>query len=158
MITNELAKTAGVNSKAIRYYSRIGLLHPIRNPDNGYREYTTNDAARARFIWKAHWLGLTLKDVQTLLNEADSDRSACERTRGIVINRILENQQLLIHVQTIQKRMEAAVASWASIPKSPLHQEHVSDLIDSMECDQEVLSLHENYKFFECENYDNVAP
>ena len=37
MYVNELAIAAGVNAGVVRYYTRIGLLHPERNPDNGYR-------------------------------------------------------------------------------------------------------------------------
>lgn len=39
----ELAKLSGVSSDSIRYYEEVGLLHPRRNPDNHYREYTAED-------------------------------------------------------------------------------------------------------------------
>ena len=73
MIASELAKTAGVNASVIRYYSRIGLLSPVRNPENGYRDFTPDDVDRVRFIKKAKWLGFTLKDVQIILDHSDSD-------------------------------------------------------------------------------------
>ena len=40
MIASEVAKLAGVSTDVVRYYSRIGLINPTRNPDNGYRIYT----------------------------------------------------------------------------------------------------------------------
>jgi DNA-binding transcriptional MerR regulator len=147
MIAHELAKTAGVNASVIRYYSRIGLLNPERNPDNGYREYTFSDANRVRFIRKAKWLGFTLKDVQTILDEADSGKSPCQDVRKIIISRILENQQRLIHLQAIQQRMEAAIEAWKGISNAPANKEHVCDLIDSLECDEEKLDLYAGYKF-----------
>jgi len=147
MIANELAKSAEVNTSVVRYYSRVGLLSPMRNPDNGYREYTANDADRVRFIRKAKWLGFTLKDVQTILDEAASGKSPCQEVRRIIINRMLENQQRLIHLQAIQNRMESAIESWKSVSNGPPNQEHICGLIDSLECDEEKLDLYVGYKF-----------
>ena len=54
MIANEIAKSAGVSANVVRYYSRIGLLNPTRNPDDGYHEYTSQDVIRVRFIRKGN--------------------------------------------------------------------------------------------------------
>lgn len=147
MIANELAKAAGVNASVVRYYSRIGLLNPTRNPDNGYRDYALADTDRVRFIRKAKWLGFTLHDVQTILDHVNSGESPCEEVRRIIINRILENQQRLIHLQAIQNRMESAIESWKAVSNGPPGQEHICDLIDSLECDEEKLDLYAGYKF-----------
>jgi len=147
MFAHKLAKTAGVNPSVVRYYSRIGLLKPLRNPDNGYRDYSSADADRIRFIRKAKWLGFTLKDVQTILNEAESGKSPCQEVRRIIINRMLENQERLIHLQEIQDRMESAIETWKRVSNGPPHEKHVCDLIDSLECDEEKLDLYAGYKF-----------
>lgn len=34
-----LAHRSGTTVHAVRYYTRLGLLRPERNPDNGYRLY-----------------------------------------------------------------------------------------------------------------------
>ena len=128
MIANELAKSAGVNASVIRYYSRIGLLNPIRNPENGYR-------------------GFTLKDVQIILNHSDSGQSPCKEVRRIIIDRVLENQQRLLHLQSIQDRMESAIETWKTVSNGPPNQEHICDLIDSLECEEEKLDLYAGYKF-----------
>jgi len=147
MIANELAKTAEVNTSVVRYYARIGLLNPVRNPDNGYREYTKQDIDRIQFIRKAKWLGFTLNDVKTILHEADSGRSPCEEVRKIIINRIVDNQQQLIRLKTIQKRMENAIASWASISNCPPDEDHICGLIDDLEYREEKLDLYVGHKF-----------
>jgi MerR family Zn(II)-responsive transcriptional regulator of zntA len=147
MMASELAKTAGVNASVIRYYSRIGLLSPCRNPNNGYRDFTPNDVDRVRFIKKAKWLGFTLKDVQTILDHSDSGESPCQDVRKIIVNRIVENQERLLHLQAIQNRMESAIESWKTVSNGPGGQEHICDLIDSLECDEEKLDLYAGYKF-----------
>ena len=146
MFANELARAVGVNASVIRYYTRIGLLHPGRNPGNGYREYAPADIARVRFIRKAKWLGFTLKDVQIILFRSDAGKSPCRQVRGIILERIRENQQRLRHLQSIQERMEAAITAWDSLEDSPPGQ-HVCGLIDSLKCDEEKLDLYAGYKF-----------
>ena len=87
MFANQLAIAAGVNSSVIRYYTRIGLLHPDRNPDNGYRQYAPADVERVRFIRKAKWLGFTLTDVKTIVERTDTGRSPCKKVGSIILNR-----------------------------------------------------------------------
>ena len=146
-MAHELAKSAGVNASVIRYYSRIGLLNPGRNPDNGYREYSPNDADQVRFIRKAKWLGFTLKDVEVILERSDSSKSPCKEVRRIIKIRIVENQERLIHLQAIQSRMESAFESWKLVSNGPDDQDHICDLIDGLECDEEKLDLYAGYKF-----------
>jgi len=40
MHVKELAKRANVPAHVIRYYTKIGLLRPNRDPSNRYREYS----------------------------------------------------------------------------------------------------------------------
>ena len=39
MTANVLAKETDVSLHTIRHYTRIGLLHPSRNPSNNYKVY-----------------------------------------------------------------------------------------------------------------------
>lgn len=148
MIANEVAKSAGVSANVVRYYSRIGLLNPSRNPDNGYREYTPQDVIRVSFIKKAKWLGFTLKDVKVILEEADSGKSPCAKVRRIISERVLENQQRLQHLREIQQRMEMAIAAWASLSDSAPGNENICGLIDDVACDEEMLDLCAGHKFY----------
>ncbi len=38
LTVTELANRSGATPHTVRYYTRMGLLRPERNPDNGYRE------------------------------------------------------------------------------------------------------------------------
>ena len=147
MIASEVAKSAGVSANVVRYYSRIGLLNPTRNPDNGYREYTPLDAIRVRFIRKAKWLGFTLKDVKIILEEVDSGKSPCGEVRRIIAERVRENQQRLEHLQETQERMERAMASWVSLSDSAPGNENICGLIDDLACKEEMLDLCAGHKF-----------
>ena len=147
MIAHEIAELAEVNTNVIRYYSRIGLLSPSRNPTNGYREYTPRDVTRVRFIKKAKWLGFTLKDVKTILGKADAGKSPCGEVRRIINERMLENRQRLDHLQEIQMRMESAMASWALLADSAPGSKSICGLIDGLPCDEKALDLCVGHKF-----------
>ena len=147
MIANEVAKLADVSANVVRYYSRIGLLNPSRNPDNGYREYTPKDVIRVSFIRKAKWLGFTLKDVKTILEKADSGKSPCGEVRRIITERVQENQQRLNHLHEIQERMERAVESWTLLSDSAPGDEHICGLIDDLACNEETLDLCAGHRF-----------
>lgn len=146
MIAHQLAKSAGVKASVVRYYTRIGLLHPDRNPKNGYRQYAPADIERVRFIRKARWLGFTISDVKTILERADAGESPCGTVRGIVLTRLKENELRLRHLQDIQNRMKAAIESWEGQEDGPPGR-HVCDLIDSLDCDEETLDLYASDRF-----------
>ena len=49
MLLNELCRAAGTTRKAVAYYEAQGLISP-RRQENGYREFTPEDARRVRRI------------------------------------------------------------------------------------------------------------
>lgn len=47
MNVKEAAERAGVSVRTLHYYEEAGLIHPSRNPENGYRLYLEADVRRA---------------------------------------------------------------------------------------------------------------
>jgi DNA-binding transcriptional MerR regulator len=65
----ELAALAGVTTRTIRHYHRIGLLpEPGRRP-NGYRSYTLRDAVQLVRVRRLTELGLNLDEVKDVLRD-----------------------------------------------------------------------------------------
>ena len=113
---NELAKLCDVPPDTIRHYTRIGLLNPSRNPENGYRQYTINDSKRLDFIMKAKTLGFSLKEIEHILSESRKKQSPCPLVRDLIAKRISINRARLEHLMELQKRMEQAVKIWSKLP------------------------------------------
>ncbi|MGW2079068.1 MerR family transcriptional regulator [Streptomyces sp. NPDC001939] len=91
MRIGELAGMAGITTRAVRHYHRIGLLpEPPRQP-NGYREYSLRDAVELARIRRLTELGLSLdevkdvladdvgKDLVEILTELDADLARQEK-------------------------------------------------------------------------------
>ena len=95
MTVTDLSRHSGVTTHAVRYYSRIGLLKPGRNPENGYRIFDRTDISRLRFIRQAQSLGFTLDEVADILEESGKGYSPCPKVREILHRRIAENRHKL---------------------------------------------------------------
>lgn len=130
MRVKELADHSGVAAHVIRYYTRLGLLHPRREPGNRYRAYATSDVYRVRFIRRARWLGFNLTDVAVILGEADRGSSPCPESRELIRRRAGENRKRLAQVNALQQRMDEAVARWARLPDRLPDHESLCYLID----------------------------
>lgn len=133
MRVNELARQAGETPDVVRYYTRIGLLVPEREPDNGYKRFSAEDAKRLKFIRQAKSLGFSLAEIAEILDHADHGDSPCPRVREILESHIRENRQRLLELMALQERMERALAQWNAMPDGIPQGHTVCHLIESVE-------------------------
>jgi len=101
----ELARRARVTPATVRYYARIGLLHPCRDDHNGYRRFDLEDLRRVVFIRKAQALGLTISDVRAILATAEQHEPVCEQVIELVRDRLLEIERQCEELQAMRTRM-----------------------------------------------------
>jgi DNA-binding transcriptional MerR regulator len=60
----EVAKTTGLTPHTLRYYERIGLIHPIGREGNSRRHYTKDDVGWIDFLLKLRATGMSIRDMQ----------------------------------------------------------------------------------------------
>src|SRR5262249_56855262 len=71
MLIGELAASAGLSAKAIRFYEEAGLMPaPPRTP-GGYRDYPPGAAGRLAFIRQAQAAGFSLAEIRGILRVRD---------------------------------------------------------------------------------------
>ncbi len=66
MKINEVEKKVGITKKSIRFYEQEGLLHPERNKENGYRDYSEEDVEillKIKFLRK---LSLPIEEIKMI--------------------------------------------------------------------------------------------
>ncbi len=105
----QLAKRSGHSSSALRYYESAGLLPPARRSDAGYRLYGEEMLGRLAFVRRAQALGLSVREIRSLLSEpaatsAEEDRG---RLRHVVTHRLAETQQRLAELKALQQQLKA---------------------------------------------------
>jgi DNA-binding transcriptional MerR regulator len=133
MNVSQLASRAGTTSDTVRHYTELGLLAPSRHPDNGYRQYGSDDLSRLRFALQARSLGFTLHDIALLLAESDAGKSPCGRTRALIEQRLAEVEARITELHQLSNRMRSAMSQWASQPDCAPGEGGVCNLITSWE-------------------------
>lgn len=126
------ASAAGVAPHVVRYYTRIGLLKPRRDPHNGYKLFDADDIKRLRFVCQAQGLGFTLAEIRKILRDADRRETPCPRVRDMVRRRIEENRREISTRQALQRRLEDAIEAWARMPDGIPDGDSVCHLIKSV--------------------------
>ena len=67
----EISDMYNIGIDSLRYYEKIGLLHPKRG-DNGYRLYTLSDIYKLNLISDLKSLDLSMKQIKVYLDEQDA--------------------------------------------------------------------------------------
>ena len=105
MKINQVAELAGMTSKNIRFYEDQGLIKPGRDPQNGYREYTLEDAKQLERIKLLRQLGISCENIRMLLND-ELDFDTCMSDHMSRLDRDREN---LDHMKTLCHMLSDAV-------------------------------------------------
>ncbi|QBJ22886.1 Cu(I)-responsive transcriptional regulator [Haematobacter massiliensis] len=72
------ARQSGLPPKTIRYYEEIGLLTADRAAQ-GYRDYSSEDIHRLRFVQRSRSLGFSVEECRQLLSlYTDRDRASAD--------------------------------------------------------------------------------
>lgn len=132
MKVGELAKAAGVTAETVRHYTREGLLHPQRDPENGYQLYDGPSLNRLRFIQRARTLGFSVREISEILDHADHGDSPCPLVRDLLASRLPEIQARIAQLQALAERMEQALSTWRHMPDGTPDGHSLCRLIESL--------------------------
>ena len=109
MNVSEVAREAGVTAHRVRYYTRLGLLKPQRDPHSKYKKFESTDIARLKFIFKARRLGFKLSEIVEIFHRSARRQTPCPMVREIVERRIAEFSAHLDAVVALRERMKRAL-------------------------------------------------
>jgi DNA-binding transcriptional MerR regulator len=111
----QLAKQIGTTIRTLRYYDHIDLLKPSEYKDGGHRLYNVEDVRRLQQIHSLKFIGFSLKDISTLLEQGDVKRT------DILTSIDFKRKELLAQKEEIQAmikqldRMDAVIADQKKI-------------------------------------------
>ncbi|NWF69012.1 MAG: MerR family transcriptional regulator [Chloroflexi bacterium] len=98
----QVADTTGLSVHTLRYYERIGLIHPIGRAENTHRRYSLEDIGWINFLNKLRATGMSIQEMQVyaglqrLGDETLPERlEMLKRLRHTVEERIAELQENL---------------------------------------------------------------
>ena len=102
---SEIARRAGIRASAIRYYESVNLL-PSPQRVSGRRRYGADILRRLSFIQAAQAAGLTIAEIQTLLNEMDGSAPLSARWQTLAQQKLAEVDALMRKVQGMKMILE----------------------------------------------------
>jgi len=77
----EVSAQAQLSVKTVRYYEERGLIQASRRSSGGFRLFAPTVLTRLQFIRRSQALGLSLQDIQDILDIADRGSSPCKNVR-----------------------------------------------------------------------------
>ncbi len=107
MQIGELANTAGVTTKTIRYYESIGVLDEPARTDSGYRSYGPAAVERLDFVKQAQSTGLALAEIKSILEIKDQGGQTCEHTKALLRQHLDELDERIVELEAARVELQA---------------------------------------------------
>ena len=95
----KLGKKYGLSRSTLLYYDKIGLLSPCSHQKGEYRTYGVEEQDRLKLICLYRKSGISLKEIKQILDNEETDVSACLTARFKQLDRDimeLKEQQTII--------------------------------------------------------------
>lgn len=111
MTIGAVSRRSGISIRMLRHYDEIGLVTPAREPESGYRLYTSADVARIEAIVALRQLGFGLQEIGTLLANDDSPLANALNLRLTALEaEIAQRRRLQSTLRWLLGRLEQAEA------------------------------------------------
>lgn len=101
---------SGLPAKTIRYYEEIGLLKPDRT-DNGYRDYSSADIHKLRFLQRSRSLGFSVEECRQLLSLYNDQERESADVKAIAQAKLAEIDRKLVELQGLRDMLRHLVAN-----------------------------------------------
>ena len=136
MNINELERLTGITRQNIRFYEKKGLLHPMRNSENNYREYSQEDLITLKKIKLLRRLDVSLEDIHKILSTE------------VPLHTILE--QHLKELQARQQKLKACIDVCKDLLETDTESLNLDRTFEKMEQMEQnggkFMSIIEDYK------------
>ena len=109
MKIGELASNTGVSTKTIRYYESIGLMPQPARAANGYRNYDTGSTDRIEFIRDAQAAGLSLVEINLILDLRDQGETTCGHVISMLEDHVADVDRQVDELARTRARLEGMI-------------------------------------------------
>ena len=99
----DVTRATGLSAHTLRYYERVGLIHPIEREENTRRCYTSDDLGWIDFLLKLRATGMSIKDMQTYAElQRRGDETLPERVEMLKSLR----DKVEVHMQALNEHLK----------------------------------------------------
>ncbi|WP_338538787.1 heavy metal-responsive transcriptional regulator [Janibacter terrae] len=107
MRIGELASAAGTSTKTLRFYEEQGLLPAPNRTAGGYRDYDSTVLDLLDFIRRGQAAGLTLAQIQQVLEIRESGQAPCGHVRDLLDQRLVAIEDQLRSLSALRATLTA---------------------------------------------------
>lgn len=108
MNIKEAEKLTGISRRNIRFYEQKGMLHPARNQDNDYRDYSAQDIERLKLIRALRMVDMPLEEIRDVVEGKATLEQAAEAQAQQLQKRLQDTQTALRFCKSLQGMREDA--------------------------------------------------
>ena len=112
----ELARRAGVTTKAVRFYEAKRVLPAAKRGANRYRLYGDDAVEMLGFIKQATGLGLTLAEIREIIAIRQGGRPPCTHVHRLLRDKAVELDGKLKDLLEVRRRIRKSLAAWSRRP------------------------------------------
>jgi DNA-binding transcriptional MerR regulator len=99
----QVAQATNLSEYTLRYYERIGLIHPINRAENKHRRYSLDDIGWIDFLMKLKATGMTIQQMQQYAAlQREGDISLPQRVEMLKVLR----EQVEVHMDELREHMK----------------------------------------------------
>ena len=106
----ELSKLFNISVDSIRYYEKVGILEPVRNPENNYRFYTMEDFRRLALIREMLGLGFSTEQIHFFI----TDRNI-QKTKDLLYSELDTIDEEIKRLKKTRKSLEHRIDTILSV-------------------------------------------
>lgn len=92
--------------KTVRFYEDRGLIQAARRTSGGFRLFEPSVLTRLSFIKRSQALGLSLNDIQDILNIADNGERPCQNVRHTFQEKIVEIEERINQLERLKQQIQ----------------------------------------------------
>ncbi len=108
MTIGDVARRTGLNTSALRYYERIGLL-PVASRVNGQRRYDCDVIAQLGIVRMAQEAGFSINEIRTLITGFPPETPAAVRWRDLAQRKLPEIRATIQRLRVVQTVLEESL-------------------------------------------------
>lgn len=99
----QVAEATGLSVYALRYYERIGLIHPIDRAENTHRRYSAQDIGWIEFLIKLRATGMSIQQMLAYAElQRQGDKTLPERLAILKAHR----RKVEAHMEELQEHLK----------------------------------------------------
>ncbi|MDZ4871771.1 MAG: Mercuric resistance operon regulatory protein [Chroococcidiopsis cubana SAG 39.79] len=116
LLIGQVTAMSGVPIRTIRYYETLGLLQSSSRTEGGFRQFSPDVLTRLSFIKRAQKLGLSLEEIQEILDVYDRGNLPCGEVKEKLEDKLRQIDRQIQQLMTLQAELKGLLSGWESVP------------------------------------------